>query len=76
MRTGTEQARAWARQWSAAAVALAQQRELELRSLTPAQALAASDALLQLAEPARLSPQRWISSGLVEEQAILRSSTP
>jgi hypothetical protein len=76
MNTETEQARAWARQWRAAAAALAERRELELRVLTPAQALAASEALLALADPARLSSQRWKSSGLVDEQAALRRCRP
>jgi hypothetical protein len=68
--------RMWAEQWRAAAFALAEQRERELRALTPALALAASEALLALADPATLSVQRRTSSGLVEEQAILRRCTP
>jgi hypothetical protein len=70
MKTDTEQA--WARQWRAAAAALAEQHESELRVLTPALALAASEALLALADPTRLSSQRWNSSGFVDEQAALR----
>jgi hypothetical protein len=68
--------RVWVEQWRAAAPALAHQREIELRALTPAQALAASEALLSLADPTRLSPERWRSSGLVEQQAILHRRRP
>ena len=62
---------AWAEQWRAAAAALAAQRRAELRSLTHERALAAADALLALAQPERLSPQRRRHSGLVEQQAVL-----
>lgn len=67
-----ETQRAWARQWREAGAALAEVRRAELRNLTAAQALAASDDLLSLSD--RLSPPsaKWTSSGLVEQQRLLR----
>jgi hypothetical protein len=63
--------RQWMAQWRAATQALAEQRQSELRSLTPECALTASDALLALAFPAELSRERRTGSGLVEQQRIL-----
>ncbi len=63
--------RQWAEQWREAAKALEEQRRRELRSLTAARALAASDALLGLASPAQASPGRRTHSGLVEQQRLL-----
>ncbi len=65
----TEQRR-WAAQWKAAGPALAEQRKLELRALTPSQALAAADALLTLGAAAPVSPARAEQSGLVEQQRL------
>jgi hypothetical protein len=72
MPTDIEQARAWMEQWRAAAVALTEQRHHELRRLTPVQALAASDALLSLADARSLPEARISSSGLVQQQAAFR----
>jgi len=58
-------------QWRSASVALAEQRRRELRDLTAERALAASDAVLSLADPKQLPPDRWSSSGLVAQQASL-----
>lgn len=65
----TEQRR-WAAQWKAAGPALAEQRRAELRALTPAQALAASEALLSLAGPVGRTDARAGDSGLVEQQRL------
>ena len=61
--------RQWAATWRLAGPALARVRAVELRSMTPAQALEAADALLSLATPPRDFP-RWRSSGLVEQQRL------
>jgi hypothetical protein len=62
--------RAWLSQWKSARVALERVETLELRSLTAASALAASDALLSLARPEDVEPERIASSGLVEQQRL------
>jgi hypothetical protein len=59
----------WVATWRAAGVALAGVRAEELRSMTPAQALQASESLLALASPP-LDLPRWKSSGLVEQQRL------
>jgi hypothetical protein len=61
---------AWMAQWRSAAVALAEQRERELRDLTDAEALAASEALLALACVVALDPARLTGSGLVRQQEL------
>ena len=61
----------WMEQWRGAALALQEQRRRELRLLTDERALAASEALLALASPQRLSSERRNSSGLVELQRLL-----
>jgi hypothetical protein len=63
--------RRWMEQWRGAALALEEHKRRELRFLTDERALAASDALLALACPERLSPERRNSSGLVEQQQQL-----
>jgi hypothetical protein len=72
----SETARAWLKQWRSAAAALADQRARELSTLTPARALTASDALLSLADPGSLSPDRRSTSGLVAQQAMLHRRRP
>jgi hypothetical protein len=67
-----ETQKAWARQWQAAGEALARVRRQELRCLTPEQALAASDDLLSLGDRLPLRPERWATSGLVEQQRLLQ----
>ena len=61
---------AWMAQWRSAAVALAEQRARDLRDLTDAEALAASDALLALAGAVALEPARLTGSGLVRQQEL------
>lgn len=65
-----EAERSWLDQWRAGAVALERQHRDELRALSPERALAASEALLDLAEPGRLSDSRRSHSGFVEQQAL------
>ena len=54
-----------------AAAALVEQRRRDLRLMTDAEALAAAENLLSLAETVILNPIRSVSSGLVEQQALL-----
>ena len=61
---------AWMRQWRRAAVALREQRRLELRALTDRDALAATDALLSLGALLPLDARRLADSGLVRQQAL------
>ena len=61
---------AWLAQWRRAAVELDLVRTRELAALTPAQAFAASDALLALVEPGVVAEHRRTTSGLVEQQRI------
>jgi hypothetical protein len=60
----------WLAQWKRAGVNLAAEREKALRQMSPQQALKASDVLLALAHPSKLSPARLKSSGLVEQLAL------
>jgi hypothetical protein len=66
-------ARAWMEQWKAAAVALAEQRAVELRSMTDAEAQAATLALLDLGASLPLAPGRETTSGLVVQQALFHA---
>jgi len=59
------------RQWKNAGEALAEQRRSDLRRMTEAEALAAAENLLSLVETVALNPARSVSSGLVEQQALL-----
>ena len=61
----------WARQWAAAAVALADVRARDLRSMSNDDALRITEALLALVNPADLPPARRTWSGLVELQRLL-----
>ena len=67
--------RRWMAQWRAAAGALEEQRRRELQSLTAEAALAAAEAVLALASPARLAPGRLHDSGLVRQQQLLHRRT-
>jgi hypothetical protein len=58
----------WLEQWKSAATELAIVHQKELRSLSDADALLASDALLSL--PGTVSAERWASSGLTEQQRL------
>jgi hypothetical protein len=44
--------------------------------MTDAEALAAAENLLSLVETVTLSPARSVSSGLVEQQALLHRRSP
>jgi hypothetical protein len=68
--TSAEQRR-WVEQWKQAGKALEEQRRRELVSLSVDRALAASEALLALASPERVSAERRGGSGLVEQQRLL-----
>jgi hypothetical protein len=57
--------------WRTAGPALAAVRAEELRAMTDADALAAADSLLALAEPPR-NAARWRTSGLVEQQRLFQ----
>jgi hypothetical protein len=61
----------WLAQWTGATAALDEQRRDELRRLTPAQALTASETLLSLALTCAPAPHRRTHSGLVDQQARL-----
>jgi hypothetical protein len=67
-----ETQKAWARQWREAGEALERVRRAELRRLTPARALAASNDLLSLRTRLPLPPERRTGSGLVEQQRLLQ----
>ena len=66
-----EREREWARQWKSAAAALVEQRRRDLRLMTDAEALAAAENLLSLVDTVVLNPARSVSSGLVQQQALL-----
>jgi hypothetical protein len=68
--------REWIRQWKNASEALAEQRRSDLRRMTDAEALAAAENLLSLVGTVALSPARSVSSGLVEQQALLHRRSP
>ena len=68
--TPAEQA-VWMAQWRAAGPALANVHHRELRALSDADALRATEALLSLAADTPLPPERRRYSGLVEQQALL-----
>jgi hypothetical protein len=65
----SERERAWARQWAAAAEALAAERQKALATLSDDEAAAVVLALLDLAATLPLAPERRATSGLVEQQA-------
>lgn len=65
----------WVEQWKRASDALEEQRARELREMTPEDALAASDALLELGAKTRLNPSRAQTSGLVEQQALFHKKS-
>ncbi len=67
-------ASAWAAQWKAADLALAEVRQRELSTLTDAEGLAASEALLHLADPKTMPKTRRRNSGLVEQQRLFTSA--
>jgi hypothetical protein len=68
--------RAWAAQWREAATALADQRARELAAMTDEQALAAAEAVLELAARAPVPPERQMWSGLVRQQELLQHLPP
>lgn len=62
-------------QWRDASVALAEQKALELRTMTDEQALAATLALLEVGASLPIPPEREMTSGLVIQQALLHHAT-
>lgn len=64
------QAVAWMGQWKGAGPALAEVRRREVRDLSDAEALAATEELLSLAGCSPYPPERLVSSGLVAQQAL------
>jgi hypothetical protein len=68
--------RRWLEQWEGAARALEEQRRLELRTLSPSRALAATEALLSLVSPDLLPVARRTHSGLVEQQRLFHRREP
>jgi nitroreductase len=67
--------RQWLEQWKRAGVELARERKRALRGMTDDEALAASEAVLALADPSKLSSSRRETSGLVEQQALFHSNS-
>ena len=65
-----EEQRAWMGQWRRAGPALEAQRRQELRAMSEAEALAASEALLSLLAVVPVDPNRLTDSGLVRQQAL------
>jgi hypothetical protein len=63
-----KQQKEWLAQWQRARGELERVHALELAALSAEQALAASEALLALADPQNLDERRRTSSGLVEQQ--------
>lgn len=72
----SERAAYWMAQWRAAGPALEKVRERELRALTDEEALSAAEDLLSLAASTPLPPERFLSSGLVVQQALLHRRRP
>jgi hypothetical protein len=70
------QHREWMRQWRSAARALRDERRRRLANMTDDEARAATAARLDLAARVPVPPQRLSTSGLVEQQAILRGRRP
>ena len=68
--------KAWMAQWRDAAVALAEQRVRELRTLTDEHARAAIAALLDLGASLPLPPERETTSGRVIQQALFHRKRP
>jgi hypothetical protein len=63
-------AKAWAAQWKAADTALERVHAQALATLTEADALSASETLLQLVSLVTLPKSRRESSGFVEQQRL------
>lgn len=74
MAASTEAERLWVKQWETAGPALAEQRKIELRSLTEKGALAATEALLSLVTTVTLAAGRRRYSGLVLQQDLFHRS--
>ena len=66
----------WLEQWKNAGKELALERKKALRRMSHQQALAASEALLELADPSKMSPARRGTSGLVQQQALFHHRSP
>lgn len=70
--TTPEEQKRWMEQWKNAQAALLEQKKTELRNLTPEQALANADMLLQTPPSPWRNPELETYSGLVEQQRIFR----
>ena len=68
--------RAYLQQWAGTGRALEEIRWRELRALDEAVALAASDALIELALRVPLPPDRVLRSGLIDLQDLLHHAQP
>jgi len=64
--------RRWVAQWREAGALLAEMRRESLRRLSEEDALAATEALLSLADSAFVPPRRRATSGLIQQQALLQ----
>jgi len=60
-------------QWREAAVALAQQKAHELRTMTDDEARTMTRALLELGASLPIAPGREMTSGLVTQQSLFHS---
>jgi hypothetical protein len=67
---------AWVHGWKEAGKALARVRREELRRLTPARALAATENLLALAAETAVPGRRRRTSGLVAQQLLFSRLRP
>jgi hypothetical protein len=76
MSTNSEDATRWVQQWEGASRALAEQRRLELRALSEAQAATIADSLLSMPDLPPLSEERLHWSGLVEFHQWLAPRPP
>lgn len=74
--TDPEMLRAWARGWQETGKQLEAIRRAELRALTPAQGLRATENVLSLAGSLPRSTVRRGSSGLVEQQRLFARLRP
>ena len=74
MRFRPDFAEKWLDQWNNAARELQRVHDAELRALSTSGALAATDALLEMAGMSSPPAARWRYSGLVEQQRLFMRS--
>ncbi len=72
-REPTPEERRWVEHWRVVGPELARIRRQELRAMNAARALIASNRVLALVGWLPRTPRRRADSGLVEQQALLRS---